>query len=79
MQGDEKGFVDAVESSLKRPIGSHVLDRMKISSIQERLREHVLERDNRSIAARIMAQRELSGEGEIFSMYFYVRFMYAAI
>jgi len=64
---DLDGFVKAIKDALSHPIDRHVLDRMRMSSVLARL-QAILERDWKSEAAKLLAQRKAIGEGPLFTL-----------
>ncbi|KAK7024999.1 hypothetical protein R3P38DRAFT_3533140 [Favolaschia claudopus] len=59
--GDQKGFTRAIRQATENPIERYVLERIKLSSVEERL-GRIVEWDWRSEAAMIMREREKRGE-----------------
>jgi len=66
-KGDLEGFVDAITDAIANPIDRYVLERMRMSAVTARLRA-ILERDLKSDAAELLAQRRAAGEGPLFTI-----------
>ncbi|KAF7356321.1 hypothetical protein MVEN_00964400 [Mycena venus] len=55
--GDRDGFVNAIKDAAANPIQSHVLERMKMSSVEHRL-GNIIEHDWKAEAAELLRARE---------------------
>jgi len=64
---DIDGFVKAIQASISHPIDRHVLEHMRMTSVAARLRA-IVERDLKSEAAELLAQRKAGGEGPLFTL-----------
>ncbi|KAJ7118542.1 hypothetical protein C8R43DRAFT_94524 [Mycena crocata] len=64
-KGDRDGFVNAIRDALANPIERYVPERMKMTSVEERL-WNILEHDWRGEAEKILKKREKSGKGRMF-------------
>ncbi|KAJ6561447.1 hypothetical protein DFH09DRAFT_1364401 [Mycena vulgaris] len=65
LKNDRAAFVQAIKDALAHPIESYVLERMKMSAVEDRLGK-LLEHDWRAEAAALLAERTASGEGRLF-------------
>ncbi|KAJ7639424.1 hypothetical protein FB45DRAFT_977204 [Roridomyces roridus] len=64
-KGDRAGFVQAVKDAVENPIQSYVLDRMRMSAVEQRL-GRILEHDWRLEAAEVLRQRKATRQGKTF-------------
>jgi len=64
---DFDGFMQAIKNAISHPINRYVLDRMRVSSVMARL-QAILERDWKSEAVELLAQRMETGEGPPFTL-----------
>jgi len=66
-RGDLGGFMDAIKNIPSHPIDRHVPEHMRMSSVTARFRA-ILEKDWKSEATKLLAQRKASGEGPLFTV-----------
>ncbi|KAF7973736.1 hypothetical protein HWV62_14308 [Athelia sp. TMB] len=66
-EGDLVGFIEAIEDAVANPIEGHILDRMRMSSIEERLRI-ILETDWRAQAADLLENWKETKGGRQFTL-----------
>ncbi|KAF7320164.1 hypothetical protein MKEN_00800900 [Mycena kentingensis (nom. inval.)] len=66
-QGDKQGFIDAVKKALENPIDRFILDRMRMSAVEERL-AGILETDWRGEGIKLLEERKAHGGGPLFSI-----------
>lgn len=64
---DFEGFMTAIKNAMSHPIDRYVLDRMRMSSVKARL-QTILEKDWKSEAAELLAQRQATGEDPLFTL-----------
>jgi hypothetical protein len=64
---DLDGLREAVEAALANPITSWIPEYMRFDYVCERTAS-MIEHDWRSVAAGILAQRNITGEGELFDL-----------
>jgi len=64
---DFDGFMQAIKNAISHPINRYVPDRMRVSSVMARL-QAILERDWKSEAVELLAQRMETGEGPPFTL-----------
>ncbi|KAF7352263.1 Glycosyltransferase family 18 protein [Mycena venus] len=66
-KGDKEGFLQAIKDALANPIQPYILDRMRMSAIEERL-GRILETDWKAEARVLLKQRQESGKGKLFEI-----------
>ncbi|KAJ7682269.1 hypothetical protein DFH06DRAFT_1264957 [Mycena polygramma] len=66
-QGDKEGFLRAIKDALANPIQSYILDRMRMSAVEQRLGD-IIERDWEAEARILLDKRKASGSEPLFTV-----------